>query len=331
MPVPDGPLLLAPLLLAAVLGLSGVAKGVDPGSTRDAMIALRLPPGLVSSPVPVVLPWAEVALAVAVLVLPGLPALLAVTAALVLLLGYVRVVARALTFGEPVTCRCFGRLGLAAVSARTLLRNVLLVVLATIALVGVADERSVVVRLASAPASTWGWLAMTGLASLVAVLVVGSTDGHDAEGGDELDYRPQPAPYGLLVDATGGEHALHLLARERAQLLLLVSEGCGPCQRVLEDVPEWQRRLPAVAVRPVFTTDLAASLAARPHLRGTALGDVGHRVADTFGVGTPAAVLIGTDGLLAGGPVAGEGDVRSFVDDVAAELRAAGLGPEARS
>jgi hypothetical protein len=35
-----------------------------------------------------------------------------------------------------------------------------------------------------------------------------------------------------------------------------------------------------------------------------------------FSVGAPAAVLLGADGYLAGGPVAGEDDVAAFVEDV---------------
>ena len=41
-----------------------------------------------------------------------------------------------------------------------------------------------------------------------------------------------------------------------------------------------------------------------------------------FSVGTPAAILLGADGFLAGGPVAGEGAVAGFVADVLAEVSA---------
>ena len=39
-----------------------------------------------------------------------------------------------------------------------------------------------------------------------------------------------------------------------------------------------------------------------------------------FSVGHPAAVLLGADGYLAGGPVAGEDDVAEFVAEVLAAL-----------
>nr|WP_257907159.1 hypothetical protein [Janibacter limosus] len=44
-----------------------------------------------------------------------------------------------------------------------------------------------------------------------------------------------------------------------------------------------------------------------------------------FGIGTPGAVLLGGDGLLAGGPVQGSTEVLAFVDDVHAELVEAGV------
>ena len=43
-------------------------------------------------------------------------------------------------------------------------------------------------------------------------------------------------------------------------------------------------------------------------------------VAHLFAVGSPAAVLLGADGLLAGGPIQGESQVVEFLDDVAAQL-----------
>ena len=52
-------------------------------------------------------------------------------------------------------------------------------------------------------------------------------------------------------------------------------------------------------------------------------------LARIFGVGTPAAVLLGGDGLLAGGPVRGRDQVVDFVGDVRAELLDAGALDEA--
>jgi hypothetical protein len=50
---------------------------------------------------------------------------------------------------------------------------------------------------------------------------------------------------------------------------------------------------------------------------------------ETLGLdGTPAAVLLGADGLLAGGPVSGRDEVVAFVDEIAGELAPLGQLPE---
>ena len=67
-----------------------------------------------------------------------------------------------------------------------------------------------------------------------------------------------------------------------------------------------------------------------PYLAGHAWFDPYGIARTAFGVATPAAVLLGTDGMLAGGPVQGEDDVRAFVAEVAEHLSEAleDRGPE---
>jgi len=49
--------------------------------------------------------------------------------------------------------------------------------------------------------------------------------------------------------------------------------------------------------------------------------DAPHRLWESFGVrGTPSAILLGADGLLAGGPVTGVTDVMTFVEEVKWQL-----------
>ena len=64
-------------------------------------------------------------------------------------------------------------------------------------------------------------------------------------------------------------------------------------------------------------------LHALPYLRGLAWFDPHGVTRDAFGVGTPASVLLGTDGELAGGPVAGEEAIVEFVEEIAQHLREA--------
>ena len=57
--------------------------------------------------------------------------------------------------------------------------------------------------------------------------------------------------------------------------------------------------------------------------------DVEKGATETFADGRPSAVLLGADGALAGGPVAGADAVTTFVEDIVAELAAAQGLPEA--
>lgn len=323
----DGPLLAPALLLAAVLMLSGLAKVRSPRSARDAFTSLRLPAGLAGSPVPAMVPWAEIVLAGAVLVLPGPWAAMAAAAGLVLMLVYLGLVVRALGFDEPVTCHCFGELGLGEVTRRTAARNALLVLVAALAVVGGTAERPLLARLLDAPATTWAWLAMTVLVAVVALLVLdgnGATGPHvpPTEGEEALDYLRQPIPYGLLVDADGQGTPLRLLASERAVLLVFLSLGCGPCMRVAPRISAWVDDLRPVDLRVVVSQDLATVGDEHDHLRPFLLHDPEMGVLRTFGTGTPSAVLLGADGLLAGGPVVGEQPITELVEEIVVQLRA---------
>ena len=96
--------LIVVLTLVAVLATSGAAKLRDRRATRDAFDALRVPGIVPADPAAAALPWAELALAVLLLVAPG-GWLVPVAVALVLLMvAYTGIIARALGFDEPVTC-----------------------------------------------------------------------------------------------------------------------------------------------------------------------------------------------------------------------------------
>lgn len=337
---------LAPLTLAAVLVLSGVAKLGDPGSTASMIRLLRLPGFLGHRLVPRALPVVE--LVTAALLLTPWRWTYAVGAALSLGLftAFLVVVARAMTFDPRPTCGCFGRVGDHRITARTVVRNVLLVVLAVVAaglaVVGAAAGALV----ARYDAGDWLWLALATALAAVAVLVLGgggqpvarrsgrdtgrdrrrrsaeATDGAQATADVELDYVRSPVPRGVLLSRDLDVVPLHALLRQRAQLLVLVNCWCGSTMEVLGRVAGWRAQLPQLDVQIVHTLRPWEE----PALRDTegVWWDPGAAVYDALGAGvSPAAVLLGADGLLAGGPVNGVDAIGEFVDDIAAELAGA--------
>lgn len=346
------PLLAAPILLSLTLATSGIAKLGDRRATEDAMRSLRLPARALHPAIAAALPWVELALAVLTWVpVRGVQVAVA-AAALLLTVAYLAIIARALRFPEPVTCSCFGTLGSPTVSRTTAVRNAVLVLLAVAALVAAALGTTADAE-RGAPGHLLGWAAAIVVAVLLAGLTLGTARGtapawpatpaapaaaapsggfgtegsaDDASDETDLDYERRPVPH-LVVRARGGElMPLTMLAAQRAVLLLWMNPGCGPCERVFDELPRWREDLAGrVDVRVVLGRDVTAvddALLARTgddvieDLHGTLAAAL-----DAWG--TPSAVLLGADGLLAGGPVSGGGDVIEFVGEIIDQLREA--------
>lgn len=332
--------LLAPLVIAAVLAVSALAKLRAPRAAADSFVSLRLPSWLSNSIAPRLLPWGELVLALAVLVLPGPLGVLAWVAALVLMLIYLVLIVRALGFGEPVDCGCFGELGMGEVTRATAVRNGLLVLMAALGLVAaVADGRAPLARWGHASIGDGAWLGMVVMTGALAVLIRGGSGPASVSSADRdasvaeadhpeegLDYVRAPTPYAMLQGPEGNEIPVREIGRRQATLLVFVRAHCAPCHRTLEQVPGWTQRLhPVVGVRPVFTSSSPDELTdATPVVSAVAeqaLFDPEARLLRMLGVSqTPSAVLLGVDDLLAGGPVAGENAVQAFVEDVIAQL-----------
>ena len=339
-------LALAPLTLAAVLVLSGVAKLGDPGSTASMIRMLRLPSYLGGTVVPRLLPVVE--LVAAVLLLTPWRWTYAVGAALALGLftAFLLVVARAMTFDPRPRCGCFGRVGDHHITGRTLLRNAVLLALAVVAAaiaVGGSAAGALVGRFGR---DDWAWLLLAVALATVTLLVLGGPstaswtgaaqrDGRSTPvaGGpatsaagaganqarEALDYVRQPFPRGSLLSEDLEPRTLHVLTRHRAQLLILANCWCGSTMETIERLAGWRERLPQLDVQLVHTLRPWDA----PQLSG-ATGvwwDPGATLYDALGAGvSPAAVLLGMDGLLAGGPVNGVDAIEQFVEDIVAEL-----------
>lgn len=327
--------LLAPLALAVPLVLSAYAKTRDPESTLSALRLLRLPRLLTTGAMARVLPWSEWLVAAGLLLAPAGPVAVAgALAAAALMAAYWLVVARALTFTPRPACSCFGRIGNHPVSWRTMLRNTLLVGAATVWLAATVGGASVPGLLGDADADTWWWVAGAALVALLAVLIlapprVRAAATHEAVG--EEEYVRVPIPAATLLDPAAGPdgaRTLRELAAERPQLLVFVTCGCASTEETAEQIPDWRARIPAVDVRAVSVLPYQGLVDAVPGIAPGLLLDHGGSAYLTLGLGgTPTAVLLGADGLLAGGPVTGVADIADLVEqivEVLAEPQSAG-------
>ncbi len=316
--------LLLVLTLATVLIISGLAKVRDPLATRDAFDALRVPRIVSPDAAATALPWVEIALGVALVAAPsGWLVPVAVTV-VVLMLAYTGVVVRALGFDEPVSCSCFGSLGRHEIDHATAVRNVLLTVIALFAAWFAMGGGSAPHALQSLDGPGWSSLAAASAAVAVALLVVGrgetSTSSTSAGGGAPLDYERTTTPFGVLVGPDSSSTTLRELAERQARLLVILNPHCSPCDRTAAKLDEWAERLePAVGIIAVYPHDDLQVV----HDPALSFVEPELNVRRAFSERTPTAVVLGTDGLLAGGPVSGEHDVAEFVEHVLAELEAA--------
>jgi hypothetical protein len=321
-------LVLAPVTCSVVLLVSGVAKVGDAEATRAAFIAMNVPTFLRARSVVRSLPYGELALGIALLATWGW--LLAAVGAIVtaLFLTYFLLVARALRSGDQVHCNCFGTIGDDRVTRATLARNGVLAVLAILAIVFGAAGSGVVPALRDFEAADWWWSVMVVLVAAAAVLVTApGRPERQAEVPDEdlVDYLRQRIPFGMLQNEERGNTTLRQLVAHRAQLLVFMSVGCGSCHEVAAHLVDWSARLGPVELSTVFTSpldDIPDDLKP-PGIKRWFDGE--GAVTDMFSAGRPSAVLLGADGMLAGGPVAGTRAIIDFVDDILAELEAARL------
>lgn len=322
--------LVAPaLIVAAVLLVSGIAKLRNPDDEAGWQ-ELGVPAVLRKKWLIRLHPVGEIVLAVAVVSLGGWLGVAVGSVAALLFIAYLVAVWVARRRSPDASCACFG--ARQQITTRTILRNAWLVLLA----------------LASAVAVLWLpvvggalWLSLVSPTALIALGAVALTmwlaHGPASESGreapaepllaehpndDELaDYIPRPIPAVPVEQGNGDMLNLQRLAALKPILLLAVSETCGSCIPVIERAGQWRELLPEVSVRFLLKADPARSALTQDEGDDQSLHDQYSYVRDSIGGWkTPSAVLLGTGGLLAGGPVEGEQAISAFVDDIYEQL-----------
>ena len=337
--------ILAPLALAAVLVVSAVAKLRDPGSAKEAFTQLRVPAALDRPWLRTLVPWFELGLAVGLLLGAFGVGVAAALGALALFAVYTVLIVRAWRAPADASCHCFGSLTTGTVTGWTVVRNVLLVAASFVAVADAALSPPLPLRLLDAGVAAW--VLGAALVALAVFTIVHeptprpasdvapasvSSAGPAADGvPDDADYIRLPIPYGRLGTPLGDRVTLRNLAVAKPQLLVWVSPHCGSCRPVIDAMTGWQAAMPEVDVRPVVRGGLSID-DQLPDLAYQVLVD-DEQALEVFGNrGTPTAVLLGADGLLAGGPVAGPNDVTAFADEIVEHLiegRSLGLDADA--
>ncbi|WP_298890202.1 MauE/DoxX family redox-associated membrane protein [uncultured Serinicoccus sp.] len=322
-------LALTALPLALVLGLAGLAKLSAPGATADMVRALRLPGPLRPPVVERVLPWVELVSATLLLTPWSVTYAVGAASALALCLVFTAVVARALRTDPRPDCACFGRIGDHRITARTLVRNLLLVALGVGAAWAALGGRTAWGLLADFGASDWWWLGIALVTSATAALALGRPSAPppdeapvptDEVRAGEVSWASAWSPGPVHADAAWSVPLVdrdldvvtaRTLAVTGPQVLVLVSCWCGPTFDVVGRLPRWRQDHPRTGIHLVHTEPPWSE----PRVRD--LGDVwwdpGARLHETWGEGArPTGVLLGADGLLAG-PVTGVPEIERLL------------------
>jgi Peroxiredoxin len=335
-------LLFARLFLAAVFAVAGFGKLADRPGSRQALIGFGIPAPF-AGPLAILLPLAE--LAVAVALLPAASARLGAVAALMLLLLFMVAIAINLALGRKPDCHCFGQIHSAPISWATLAQNAVLAGIA--GLVVWQGTRG-------ADLSVLGWLGRLttgervglalGLILLALVTIEGgfllsllrqngrillrldALEAALAQGGTAA---AASAAAGLPVGTAAPDFHLPNLAGETLTLESLRATGkpvmmtfsdpdCGPCKALLPDMGNWQREH-----ADKLTLALISRKRAKDNREAAEYGlthillQKDREVAEACkAVGTPTAVVVRPDATI-GSPVAfGTNAIRSLLQQV---------------
>lgn len=336
----DAALLVARIVLAAVFVVAGLAKVADRRGARTAARDFGAPEWL-AGPLAVVLPLAE--LAVAVLLVPAATAVWGALGALALLAVFTVAIGAAMARGKAPDCHCFGQLHSEPAGWSTLVRNGVLAGLAASVLAGgggpsavawIGDlEGAEIVALAVGAAAV-ALLVVAGFALLHVMRSYGRVlvrlerveqalaeagfDLHQHEEMPEIGLAPgTPAPAFSLPNVLGDTVTLEsLLAPGRPLFLLFTSPTCGPCTVMLPSVSTWQRELAeTLTIALVNSGGLDAIRAeAEEHALARVLVDEKLEVYGAYEAnGTPSAVVVSPDGEIASWVAAGADWVEHLV------------------
>ena len=144
---------------------------------------------------------------------------------------------------------------------------------------------------------------------------------------DEDAYARLPIPDAIVIGADG-PRTLRELVSQKAALLVSINCLCGTSREASGALDGWRERLPALEVG-LLSTLTADAIPDDIRPRAGVLHDhtgLAQRALRMHQ--SPMAVLLGADGLLAGGPVEGMAEIEAFVSDIEEQLSEAGVEAE---
>jgi len=324
----DALLLSMRCLLAVVFIVAAIGKLLDLEGSRRALVEFGVPfrAARVGG---VVLPVAELAVAIAMLFVPT--ARWGAAGALLLLLAFSAGVARAMSRGEAPDCHCFGQIHSEPAGRSTLIRNAVLAAASAFVVVA-GPGPSLDGALGTLHGAQIALVAMSVLAAVLAGAVAQlwadrrrlRAELNAAQAAELPPGLPRgtPAPAFELAAVRGMAGSLAELSEQAGPtVLVFLSTGCGPCQTLLPSLAHWQDALSgSVTVAAIFegAREEVERVSAEHELSPV----LAQKEQETFGLyalrATPSAVLIGAHGTIAGAPAEGVAAIEALIRTAAA-------------
>lgn len=301
-------------ILAAAFVVAGSAKLADRDGVRRSALEFGLPAGLAGATA-TLLPLSELGLAA--LLGTGYLVRWSAIAALAMLTAFTALMAANLVRGRAPECNCFGQLHSEPIGPRTLVRNAILMSTAGL----------VAARAATARPTPILAIGLVALVVISRALARRARTGGDRTAVSHLTERPAPASRAPATNLTASDFAVpdlsgslvtlsSLLADAKPVLLVFADPSCGPCKSLYPDIARWQREnAESLSIAIVSRGSRRANeAAARSHGLRRVLLQTDREVAAAYhATGTPAAVLIGPDGMLEGHLATGTDAIRALV------------------
>lgn len=299
----------ATVILAGTFVVSGMAKARSSDATADTFAALGIPTALRRAWIFRSYPVAEIVLGVALLALPAPLWWLAAAAAVVLLVVLTTLVVRVVRSGTAVACNCFG--STQPLTARTVVRNVILLLLGVTALLVDPTTASPVIDAGAAHPEILFAVCVSALSGAGVTALILAGPGRPRASITHED-RTLHIPDVAVQESDGQTVRLPSLTSAGAVLLVHVKTGCGPCGEVIDALPDGSLLGGRVRVR--LLERMPPAPGPRP---GGRLWDPDGTVASLLGLAaTPSALLLAHDGTIPADPVRGSAQIFELVDAV---------------
>ena len=341
-------ILTARLLLACVFGTAGLTKLLDLNGSRRAIANFGVPTWL-AKPLGVLLPCAEIAIAIC-LIITGL-FLWGALGSLALLIIFATGMSINLWQGNKPDCHCFGQLHSRPIGIATVIRTCALGGVA--AFLMAAGRHRPVLSLLSIPRYISG-IQFGAFLAVVLVAVIGqgvllllvlrqhgklllriealeSRSHNSSAVALRMEAQPSgeiakglavgsPAPNFQLAESSGEAITLEVLCSWNKPIILIFSDPkCGPCNELLPKVSLWQERYSEALTLVVISRGTLESNCS--HVNGGVLQNVllqrDREVMNSYqSYGTPSAVYIRPDRTVGSLVVNGSQAISNLVDEV---------------